>query len=144
MADEHCMICGCRLHRTKNTYARATVAGRSHATKHHFVAERFFGRSTNRKGTKSPGVFSACPWGHEGKAAVFCYECHEELLHNPVLLPEDITRFSDLVRSRGLSEESKPEDRSKIAGRIALFRDVISCGLSVLHRGELLGEAGHE
>src|SRR6266481_4037997 len=114
---EHCAICGCELHRARDTYARPTVAGRSHATEHHFVAERFFGRSTNRRGTKTEGIFTSCPWGHEGESAVFCYECHEELLHNPVLLPEDIARFSDLVLARGLSEASKPEDQSKIAGR---------------------------
>jgi hypothetical protein len=61
------------------------------------VPERFFGRSTNRRGTKTPGVFEICPWGQEGKTAVFCYECHAELLHNPVLLPEDIDSLAKLV-----------------------------------------------
>src|SRR5438034_11356030 len=86
---EACAICGCQLHRTRDTYATATIEGRSHASKHHFVAERFFGRSTNRRGTKTEGLFNACPWGREGESEVFCYECHEELLHNPVLLPWD-------------------------------------------------------
>ena len=68
----------------------------------------FFGRSMNRRGTKREGIFSACPWGHEGEYAVYCYECHEELLHNPVLLPEDVHAFSELVKSRGLNEGQKP------------------------------------
>jgi hypothetical protein len=126
---EICGICGCPLHRTKNTYALPSVAGRGHATEHHFVAERFFGRSNNRRGTQTEGIFPKCPWDQEGKSAVFCYECHEELLHNPVLLPDDIAKFAELVRQRGLSEETKPEDRSKIAGRIALFQEVIARGL---------------
>jgi hypothetical protein len=63
---------------------------------------------------------------------VLCYECHEELVHNPVLLPEDIKGFADLVRIRGLSEMVKTEDRSKIADRIALFHDVIARGLKIL------------
>jgi len=75
---ERCAICDCVLHRTAGTYARPTIEGRSHATKHHFVAERFFGRSSNRRGTVTDGVFTSCPWGHEGETAVFCYECHEE------------------------------------------------------------------
>lgn len=50
---EHCTICGCQLHRTPYTYAQSTVQGRSHATKHHYVAERFFGRSANRRGIKT-------------------------------------------------------------------------------------------
>jgi hypothetical protein len=127
---EYCAICGCPLHRRAHTYARATVDGRSHATEHHFVAERFFGRSANRRGTKTDGVFRSCPWGVEGQSAVFCYECHEELLHNPVLLPSDIAAFAELVRLRGLSESEKSENREKLAGRIRLLHEVISCGLA--------------
>ena len=129
---EYCAICGCGPHRTPDTYARATTEGRGHATQHHFVAERFFGRSSNRPGTQTEGIFASCPWGYEGESALFCYECHEELLHNPVLLPEDFKRFARVVQVRGLSEESKTEDRAKIAGRIALFHEVIARGLSIL------------
>jgi hypothetical protein len=131
---EICAICGCQLYRVANSYARPTVEGRSGASKHHFVPERFFGRSGNRRGTKTEGIFATCPWGYEGKFGLFCYECHEELLHNPVLLPDDVSLFAELVRLRGLSEVSKPEDRTKIAGRIALFHDVIARGLKAVHQ----------
>lgn len=117
----------------KNTYARPTVQGRSHATSHHYVAERFFGRSNNRPGTTTDGIFSACPWGYEGQSVVFCYECHEELVHNPVFLPEDVVRFAELVRRRGYSEEIKTESRRLIAGRVELLHEVIARGLSVLN-----------
>jgi hypothetical protein len=133
---ENCAICGCELHRIANTYARPTIEGRRGASKHHFVAKRFFGRSSNRRGTKTEGMFITCPWGHEGESGVFCYECHEELLHNPVLLPEDVVRLAELVRLRGLSEKVKSEDRSKIAGRVALFHDVIARGLKTLLQEE--------
>jgi hypothetical protein len=113
---ENCETCGCELHRTADTYARGTVEGRSHATKRHFVAERFFGRSGNRRGTQTEGMFTSCPWGQEGRSEVFCYDCHEELLHNPVLLAEDFAIFAELVRMRGLSENEKTGDRSEIAG----------------------------
>ena len=106
-----------------------TVRGRSHATKHHYVAERFFGRSKNRKKQIRKGVFTVCPWGQEKKEVILCYECHEELIHNPVFLQEDIERFAALVRIRALSEEKKSDDRSKIAGRIRLLREVIDAGL---------------
>lgn len=129
---EHCAICDCILHRTAGTYARPTSEGRSHATKHHFVAERFFGRSSNRRGTLTDGVFQSCPWGHEGETAVFCYECHEELLHNPVLLPEDIKLFASLVKHLGLSEEHKTEDRSKLGERIKLLHEALARGLKLL------------
>jgi hypothetical protein len=131
---EICAICGCQLSRQPNSYARPTIEGRSGASKHHFVPERFFGRSGNRRGTKTAGIFVSCPWGHEGKVGLFCYECHEELLHNPVLLPDDISLLADLVRIRGLSEESKSEDRTKIAGRITLFHEVIARGLRAVRQ----------
>lgn len=91
----------------------------------------------NRLGAKRQGIFPECPWGYEGKAQVYCYECHEELLHNPVLLPEDVSRFARLVQLRDVGEDQKPEDRRKLAGRIVLMHDVISAGIRVL-----LNEAG--
>jgi hypothetical protein len=132
LMSEECAICGSEVHRTRDTYAGATIAGRSHASKHHFVAERFFGRSNNRRGTKTIGIFASCTWGHEGASGVFCYECHEELLHNPVLLPEDVARFAQLVRIRGLSETVKSEDCPKLAGRVSLFHELIARGLKTL------------
>ena len=139
--SERCAICGCPLHRRAGTYARPTVDGRSHATVHHFVAERFFGRSANRRGTKLDGVFRTCPWGVEGKSEVFCYECHEELLHNPVLLPKDIEAFAELVRLRGLAEDGKSESRERLAGRIQLFHEIIARGLTdtLAHAKRLVG-----
>ena len=129
---ELCAICGCQLHRTNKTYGSPTVEGRSHATSHHFVAERFFGRSSNRRGEITDGVFSSCPWGHEGETAVFCYECHEELLHNPVLLPGDVAVFAALVKQRGFAEEQKTLDRSRLGGRIQLLHEVLARGLASL------------
>lgn len=77
-------------------------------------------------------MFLCCPWGYESEVVVFCYECHEELVHNPVLLPEDISKFAELVKQRGLSEEMKTESRQLIAGRVALFHEIITCGLTLL------------
>ena len=105
MTFEQCTLCGCRLHRGKDCYGKPTVEGRSHATEHHFVAERFFGRSANRRGSTRERLFEACPWDLERKSAVYCYECHEELLHNPVFTAEDMRLFADLVRRRKLNEE---------------------------------------
>lgn len=136
---ERCAICGCQLHRS-GEYATPTVAGRSHATEHHYVAERFFGRSTNRRGTKRERIFAECPWGYEGKVQAYCYECHEELLHNPVLLPDDVSAFARLVRIRDLAEDQKPEDRKSLAGRVMLMHDVISAGIKVMLQGAPVAE----
>ena len=129
---EICAICGCRLTRQPGTYATPTIEGRSHATEHHYVAERFFGRSANRRKEQRERIFETCPWDLEGISEVYCYECHEELLHNPVLLPEDVKNFSRLAKARGLDEAEKPADRTKLAGRISLFHEVIEAGLNVL------------
>lgn len=138
--NETCAICGCELHRTPNTYARPTPEGRSHASKHHYIPERFFGRSNNRKGTQRDKVFSTSPWYYEGMTAVFCYDCHEELIHNPVLLPQDIGLLADLVRRRGFSEEKKTNSRHLLAGRIHLFHEVIRKGLVAVQQASERGE----
>ncbi|MDI6790919.1 MAG: hypothetical protein QME44_09555 [Thermodesulfobacteriota bacterium] len=88
----------------------------------------------NRRGTQRGKIFEKCPWGYERETAVFCYDCHEELLHNPVLLPEDVKKFADIVRSRGLAEDNKAESREKIAGRIKLFHEIIQRGLEQLEK----------
>ena len=131
MTKEFCSLCGCELHRD-GEYAKPTIAGRSHATKHHYVAERFFGRSKNRPGDLRDAIFKECPWKYEGQAAIFCYECHEELIHNPVLLPDDIKKFNELVRQRGLNEVQKTESKEKLGGRIMLFHEIIEKGVEFL------------
>jgi len=132
-SEEICAICGCKLHRDGD-YAKPTVKGRSHATEHHYVAERFFGRSTNRPGTVRDPLFREDEWKLEKKTSAYCYECHEELIHNPVFLPADIAAFSDLVKSKGLAEVEKSDDRSKLAGRIRLLHEVLEAGLSALKK----------
>lgn len=128
---ETCSICGCAVHR-EGDYAQPTRKGRSHATAHHYVAERFFGRSKNRPGTQRDPIFDRCPWNLEGQSAVYCYECHEELLHNPVLTGDDMAALRALVAARGLQETEKPADRTKIGGRIKLLQEIIARGLQAI------------
>lgn len=66
----------------------------------------------------------------EGKSAVFCYDCGEVLLHNPVFLPEDVEGFARLVKDRELNEAVKSESTEKLAGRIKLLQEVISKGIA--------------
>lgn len=128
---ESCVLCGCKLSRS-GEYTTQTVTGRSHATRHNYVAERFFGRSANHKGMVLEPTFEKCPWSAEGKTAVFCYECHEMILHNPVLLPDDIARLAELVKQRGLNVDEMTSDRTKLASRIQLLHEVIQAGLTAL------------
>ena len=86
--------------------------------------------SVTEDGTKTEGIFAECPWEHEKKTVIFCYECHEELLHNPVMLPDDIVAFAEIVKARGLNEDEKPQDRGKIAGRVKLLHEILALGLA--------------
>ncbi len=135
--SEACAICGCKLSRKAGTYAARTLEGRSSATRHHYIAERFFGRSKNRPNTEYAGIFTEekCPWKAAG-AVTLCCECHEELLHNPVFLPKDIEKFRKLVQSRRLSEANGKPGRSRelIAGRIKLLHEVIARGLEAMSK----------
>jgi hypothetical protein len=133
--DEQCQLCDCLLNHGKD-YAKNTLEGRSHATKHHYIAERFYGRSANRPDTLREGIFTEPPYEIKEVTGHFCYECHEELLHNPILLPEDIKGFAELVLKRGLKETEKTEDKDQIGGRIMLFHEIIEAGIAVLLQKE--------
>lgn len=136
--SQNCELCGCQLHRGRGTYAEASVEGRSHATEHHYVADRLYGKKANGKVTKHTPVFEAGDWpeGDAFPTGTFCYECHEELLHNPVLLRDDIAEFAELVQSRGLGEDQKPEGREQLAGRVRLLHECIRVGIAALRAVE--------
>ena len=131
--NETCDLCGCKLVRGRD-YAKDTPEGRAGATKHHYVAERFYGRSAKRPGTKRTAIFKKPPFPLEKDWGTFCFECHEEVLHNVVFLPEDIAALSELLKNRGLSERKKPSHRQKVVGRIRLLHEVVRAGLDSLNR----------
>ncbi len=129
---ERCELCGCRLTRGGRYAADDTPESRANATEHHYVAERLFGRTANRPGVCRARTFETCPWGLDGRSAVFCYECHELLLHNPVLTPEDVQGLAQLAKKRGLAEIRKPIGRTRLAGRAMLLNEVIREGIRAL------------
>jgi len=49
-------------------------------------------------------------------------------------MPEDLAAFADLVRNRDLDEDEKPNDYTRIGGRIRLFHEIIATGLRELLR----------
>jgi hypothetical protein len=105
---------------------------------HHFVAKRFLG-GKNRRGTRRSKIFGPKIWCQEigkGKTYVYlCYDCHEELLHNPVLFPEDIKKLSNIVKKRRMREKNKlPHNKEKIAKRIKLFHEIIRIGLEQISK----------
>jgi hypothetical protein len=130
MSDK-CDICGCAIH-TDGEYATDTAKGRSHASKHHYVANRFYGHSKNNKGKNRTAIFLEDPWKIKGKTGKFCYDCHEELLHNPVLLPEDLQRFVKLVNHNQLNEIEKTDSKEKLRLRIMLLHEALALGINKL------------
>lgn len=60
---------------------------------------------------------------------MFCYDCHEELLHNPVLLPKDIEKLALLVKLKKYSEKGKTNSKNELAGRIKLLQEIIQKGI---------------
>jgi hypothetical protein len=130
--SEQCELCNCILNRNGG-YGNPTPEGRSHASSHHYVAERFFGRSANRRGElRNPLPLSDVFKKHEGERLVLCYECHEELLHNPVFLPEDIKMFREIIMHRGFQEDSRSDDLSHLSNRISLLHQIIQEGLRAM------------
>lgn len=71
-----------------------------------------------------------CQKGTKAKPLSSATNCHEELLHNPVLLPEDVERLSEVVKARCIGEEAKEESLNKLAERIKLFHEIIDKGLN--------------
>jgi len=130
---EKCKICGCVLVRSDKgrKYAAHTTDGRAHRSGHHHVAQRFL-KTRDKRGNEFQPIFSKCPWEMGKKTVVLCYECHEELIQNPVFLPKDIENFRQLVKFRKFAENEKPENRKKLAGRIRLLNEVIETGIGKL------------
>lgn len=131
----HCRICSCVLSRKNGTYGQATPSGRSHGTKHHLVAKRFFTKTKNDSISKMNPIFKDGDYPqYKGQMETLCYECHEELLHNPIFLPNDIDKFAKLVEKRFCDERGKKKTtkRKKIGQRIKLLNEVISVGLDEL------------
>lgn len=132
-----CQLCGCQLINKKGEYAKPTPTGRSCGTKHHYVAERFWGRTKNKHTHRASPIFvktDLCLQNYNHATGLFCYECHEELLHNPIMLPNDVEKFARLIRKRGCDEtgKKKTKDRHKIGERIKLLEKIISRGLDEL------------
>ena len=63
---------------------------------------------------------------------MFCYECHEILLHNPVFTRENILDFAGLVKQKQLDEAQKTRSNEKLGGRVQLLHEVIELGLRAL------------
>ena len=84
--SEHCALCGCELTRGNNI----NPTGRS---SHHRIPKRL---------ERWTGAFSEELRNEE---MLMCYFCHEQLLHNPILLPGTEERLAELFAGKGPDEK---------------------------------------
>ena len=70
------------------------------------------------------------------ETVVFCYECHEDVIHNSVFLRNDLEALAELVRLRGLNEDFKSDNRDKVGARIQLLHEVIEAGIQAVRNRE--------
>jgi len=92
----------------------------------------FLGAVEIEKPHFGPGFLKNVLGALEGECDVFCYECHEILLHNPVFTRENILDFADLVNQKQLNEVQKTRSNEKLRGRVRLLHEVIELGLRAL------------
>lgn len=96
-ATDHCMLC--RIEFTTGVYA--TESGRYNRSEHHLFPARFKKyRISQRSLAKKLNVETQA-----FHSVYLCYECHEELLHNPVFTTKMIKELSHLMRCKSLKDK---------------------------------------
>ena len=94
---DHCMLCGIEF--TSGAYA--TENGRYNRSEHHLFPLRFKKyRISQRSLAKKLNVET-----QDFDSVHLCYECHEELLHNPVFTTKMIEELSHLMKGKRLEDK---------------------------------------
>ena len=93
---DHCMLCGIEF----TTGAYATEKGRYNRSEHHLFPARFEDHISQRSLAKKLNLES-----QDFDSVHLCYECHEELLHNPVFTTKMIKELSHLMRGKSLEDK---------------------------------------
>ena len=97
-ATDRCVLCGIKF-TTGGVYA--TESGRHNRSEHHLFPARFekFGIS-QRSLAKKLNVET-----QDFDSVHLCYECHEELLHNPVFTTKMIKGLSHLMKGKSFEDK---------------------------------------
>ncbi len=96
-AAEHCMLCGIEF----TTGAYATENGQYNRSEHHLFPTRFEKYYISQRSlAKKINVES-----QDFDSVHLCYECHEELLHNPVFTTKMIKELNHLMRGKSLEDK---------------------------------------
>mgnify|MGYP001619825991 CR=1 FL=1 len=131
--EGNCGLCGCALLRM-GKYGEDNALGRCFPSEHHLVAKRFYGKNKNKR-SKILDDDDFKKFSNE--KIKLCYDCHEELLHNPVLSPDNMKGFKELVRKKHWDERNKKDGKEKIRGRIKLLQEIIDKGINIMLYGKI-------
>ena len=95
-ATDHCMLCGIKFS-TKGVYGTEKY----HRSEHHLFPLRFKKYRINQRSlAKKLNVET-----QDFDSVHLCYECHEELLHNPVFTTKMIEELSHLMKGKRLEDK---------------------------------------
>jgi len=97
-AADHCMLCGIE-YPTGVVYA--SEHGRRSRGRHHLFPRRFEKRGISQEKLAKKLDVETRDLGF----VHLCYECHEELLHNPVFTTKMIKELSHLMRGKSLEDK---------------------------------------
>jgi len=93
-----CMLCGIKF-TTGDVYG--TESGRHHKSEHHLFPTRLEKYHISQEGlAKKLNVET-----RDFDSVYLCYECHEELLLNPVFTTEMIKGLSHLIKGKSLEDK---------------------------------------
>ena len=98
-AADYCMLCGTKFS-TKGIYATKTKNGRHHRGEHHLFPARFEKHFSQRSLAKKLNVET-----QSLDSIYLCYDCHEELLQNPVFTTKMIKELSYLMKGKSLEDK---------------------------------------
>ena len=93
-----CMLCGIE-YATGVVYA--SEHGRRSRGRHHLFPRRFEKRGMSQEGLARKLDVETRDLGF----VHLCYECHEELLHNPVLTIKMLDELSHLIKGKSLEDK---------------------------------------
>ena len=101
-ATDHCMLCGKEFTtEVTTTGIHATESGRYDRSEHYF-----FPTSFEKYGISQEDLAKKLNVETGDFISVFlCYECHEEVLHNPVFTTKLIKELSPLMKGKSLEDK---------------------------------------
>ena len=108
-----CLICGVELVEGNPNNKYGTFEGRNYISRHHLFPQRF------QKYFQENEVLNIFGITKFNERAEFCYDCHEEMIHNLILNKEILEKLNEKMNGKNLKE------------RIQIFHEIFKKGLGI-------------